>query len=48
VNKASQQLAHRYREKLEFVTQNKIKTVEWLVQPIKNPEWERKAKEILV
>lgn len=47
VNSTSKDIASRYRGKLEDICQTKLSTVDWLMQPSKNPKWQETAKHIV-
>lgn len=47
VNNVSKDIALKYREKLEEVCQAKLTSIDWLIQPAKNPKWQETAKEIV-
>lgn len=47
VSKLSKDIALRYRAKLEDMCHAKLTTLDWLMQPNKNPNWQETAKEII-
>lgn len=47
VNKVSMDIAQKYRERMEQIVQSKLSTIDWLVQPAKNPKWQETAQEII-
>ena len=43
----SKDLALKFREKIEHSSQSKLSTIEWLMQPSKDPKWSEAAKKLV-